>query len=379
MRGKIPLGKPYYGFRELWYLHTVLRSGCWAGTCPTVSEFEQEFANYVGTDYAIATSSCTTALHTAMLCIGIQPGDEVLVPDFTHPATGFAVAYCGGIPKIVDVYSDTYTMNIEELEKKINKQTKAIMPIYAFGMPPGLDEIIDIAVDHDLELVLDAATGLGATYKLRKAGNFGACECFSFYPTKNIATGEGGMITTDMPELAEKAYALVDFGTTKQSKEYKTLGFNYRLSALHAAVGRAQLEKLDRFIKRKRKLVEYYNKRINEHTELAWITPQHEPKYMESAWQRYVCMVANIPRLRDDLIGYLRANDIGCAIGTHCLSQNSFFLNPSYHNENCGAKAKQVYQNTISLPLYYTMTTKQVDAVIDTLIAFSNNYDHLRT
>lgn len=374
MEKAVPLGRPYFDECEIERIKTVLDGGCWAGTCEETKVFEEKFAESVGAKYAIATTSCTTSLHAALLSIGIGKSDEVLVPSFTFPATGFAVAYCQAKSVLVDVDLDTYTINIERIKKKITDKTKAIMPVYAFGLPPNVDDILEIGNDYNLKIVWDAATGLGAGYHKITAGAFSDCECFSFYPSKNIATGEGGMITTDNEEIAEKAHSLVDFGTTKHAKVFDKLGFNYRLSAIQAAIGICQLEKLPNFLKAKRELAEYYKKRIlEEESSLYWLCPQFEPKDVKSAWQRFVCVIRahssvhgkDTSDLRDKLMEFLRKGGIGCAIGTHSLASQPFFK-----DDKCCPNADFLYRNTIALPLYYGMNTKNVDYVIEKLVEF---------
>lgn len=365
---KLSLGKPYFDECEIERIKNVLDSGCWAGTCEETKVFERKFAESVGTKYAIACSSCTTALHAALLAIGIGKGDEVIVPSFTFPATGFAVAYTQAKTILADIDMMTYTIDAIEARKRVTRKAKAIMPVYAFGMPPDVDAIIDLAEDNDLKIVWDAATGLGAEYKGKKAGSFADCECFSFYPTKNIATGEGGMITTNNEEIAEKAHSLVDFGTTKSVKIYDKIGYNYRLSAIQAAIGICQLEKLPKFLDAKRRIVEYYNKRLDE---LYWIGSQYEPVGVQSAWQRFVCHVLNVHELtrRIDniqLISYLKEKGIGSAIGTYSLATQPFFL-----DRECCKNANHLYKNTIALPLYYGMTEEDVDYVIEKLVDFA--------
>ena len=357
---KIPLGKPWHDECEIERIKEVLDSGCWGGTCPVVEEFEKKFAKTVGTKYAIATSSCATGLHTALLSVGIGEGDEVIIPAFTHPATGFAVAQCQSKPVLADVSLDTYTINPEKIWKMITEKTKAIAPIYAFGMPSDMSEITKIAYKHDLKMIWDTATGLGAKYKSKNAGTFSDCECFSLFPTKIISTGEGGMITTDEEEIAAKVHALVNFG-----KGTSSIGYNYRLSAVQAAIGLCQLEKLSKILKSRKYLVEYYIKYIQEEvSNLYWLHPQIEPKDAESSWQRFVCRIDN--NSRDELMGYLKKNGIGCTFGTNSLASHPYF------KTNDCLIANYLYYNTIALPLYYNMPTEDVDYVIEKLIGFKS-------
>ena len=265
---------------------------------------------------------------------------------------------------LADVSLVTYTIDPEEIRKKIiTKKTKAISPIYAFGAPCDNASIREIADEHDLKIVWDTATGLGSKYNNQKAGTFSDCECFSFFPTKNISTGEGGMITTDDEEIAAKTRALVNFG-----KGTEGIGYNYRLSAIQAAIGICQLDKLPKILESRRKLAEYYKKRIYEDvSRLFWLRPQMEPTDVESAWQRFVCIASHKdkPKLRDDLMEYLKSNGIETTFGTNSLALHSFFK-----NDNCCPNANYLYRNTIALPLFYEMKIENADYVIENLIGF---------
>lgn len=359
----IPLSKPFVGEEEIDAIREVFASGCLAGTCPKVVEFEKMFAKTVGTKYAIATSNCTTALHASLLALGIGEGDEVICPSFTHPATGFAIAQCQAKPMLADVDLGTYTMNPEEIRGKITERTKGIMPIYAFGMPCDAKDILKIAEEYDLRIVWDAATGLCAEYNNQKAGTFSDCECFSLFPTKTISTGEGGMITTNDEEIAAKTRALVNFGKCTEG-----IGYNYRLSAIQAAIGICQLEKLPKIVEARMKLAEYYKKRMfEEESSLYWLRSQIEPKDGKSAWQRFVCIAhhKDKPKLRDDLMEYLKSNGIETTFGTHSLA-----LQPFFRDDKCCPNANFLFRNTIALPLYYSMTTEDVDYVIEKLTEF---------
>ena len=362
----IPLGKPYHSDCEIERIRNVLDSGCWAGTCPEVHRFEDEFAKIVGVKHAIATSSCMTALHTALLAVGITIGDEVICPAFTHPATRFAIEQCIAWPAIVDVSRDTYTIAPRLIEQAITEDTAAICPVYAFGLPPDKEAIDAIATEHRLHVIWDTATGLGAQYGDSKAGSFNDVECFSFFPTKNISTGEGGMITTNNDEIAEHARALVDFGMKKHSGKFTMLGYNYRLSAIQAAIGRCQLEMLPKFVEAKRRLVTYYIKRINEE-KILWLSPQSSLYNATSAAQRFVCTVQHTEgaALRDGLMKHLKTNGIGCAIGANNVAEDPFFASGSVF-----PNAQYLFLNSVALPLFYGMGESDVDVVIAELKAF---------
>ena len=378
---KIRIGKPYFNYNELAGINDVLESGCWAGTCSEVERFEKKFTNAVGAKYAVAVANATCGLHTALMICGVKSNDEVIVADYTFSASAFAIMHCGAHPIFADVSLDTYCIDCDDIEKKITAKTKAIMPVGQFGMPCDRERILEIADEHDLKIVWDSATGLGSEYKSKKIGTFQDCEVFSFYPTKILSTGEGGVITTNNEEIADVAKSVVDFGKvkTKEGVNFDKLGFNYRLSAIHAAIGIVQLDKLPDFIKHRRELAEYYKQRITEEVEhLYWLRPQHEPSDRKSTWQRFVCIAShkNIPTLRDEVMAYLNANGVESVKGNYALHQIEYFRNLYLAKQEC-PKSAFVYQHSLALPLHYTLSKKKVDYVIEKLIEFRKNHVRL--
>jgi len=363
---KIQLSKPWYSECELRRIEVVLKSSCWAGTCPWVEEYEKKFAATVGTKYAIAASSCTSALHAALLSVGVKQGDEVIVSDFSFPATALSVMYCQAKPVFADIKLDTFCVQPDSIREKITDKTKAIIPVNQFGMPCDIDEIIEIAEENDLRIVWDSATGLGSEYKKKKQGSFEDVECFSSFPTKNISTGEGGMITTNDEEIASVARSIIHFGKekTKAGVKFTRVGYNYRLSAIQAAIGTCQLEKLPVFISERKKLVQYYKKRISEEFSHAatdkWLVPQHEPEDRTSAWQRFVCLTKH----RDDIIVHMEKYGIECSDGNYAQHMIDFL-----NGDKCENSAFAFY-HALSLPLYYGMTFEDVDYVIEALKDF---------
>ena len=389
---KIRIGKPYFDYNELAGINDVLESGCWAGTCSTVELFEKKFANTVGAKYAVACSSATAGLHVALIACGIGNGDEVIVGDYSFPASAFAVAHALATALFADIRMDTYCIDCDDIEKLVGFETdkrnillrggiKAIMPVAQFSMPCDRKEIVEIADKYNLRIVWDSATGLGSEYKGNKIGAFRDCEVFSTFPTKIISTGEGGVITTNDKEIADLAKSVVDFGKvkTKEGVNFDKLGYNYRLSAIHAAIGIAQLDKLPDFLKHRRELAKYYKQRINEEVEsLYWLRPQLEPSDRKSAWQRFVCIAShkNIPTLRDEVMAYLNANGVECVKGNYALHQIDYFRNLYLSKQEC-VKSAFVYRHSLALPLHYTLSKKRADYVIEKLIEFRKNHDRL--
>ena len=273
MTSKIPLLKPYFDSEEIEEIQKVLDSG-WVSQGPKVKEFEDRIAEYLGVKYAIAVTNCTSALHLALLSIGVKEGDEVLVADYTFPATGHAVLYCRAKPIFVDIDLKTYNIHPESIEEKITERTKAIIPVHTFGQPAEMDEIMNIAEDYNLKVIEDTACALGAKYKNTYAGTIGDVGCFSFHARKGITTGEGGMVITDNKTLAAKIRNLSVFGMTSAwdrekstgfiIPEFTEVGYNYKMSDITAAVGVAQLRKLDKIIERKRELAKYWDEKLRE-------------------------------------------------------------------------------------------------------------------
>ena len=240
----IPIARPLIGQEEKQAVLEVLESGMLAEG-PKVQAFEAAFAEYCGVKYAVATSSGTTALHTALLAHNIGPGDEVITSPFTFIASANAILYVGARPVFVDIEKDSFNINPLLIEEKITLRTKAILPVHLFGLPADMDPIMKIAERHGLLVVEDACQAHGAEYKGKRVGSFGT-GCFSFYPTKNMTSAEGGMITTNDKEIAEKCRMIRQHGMRRRY-HHDELGFNFRMTDVHAAIGLAQLEKLERF------------------------------------------------------------------------------------------------------------------------------------
>ena len=271
---KIPITKPLVGPEEEAAVLEVLRSG-WLVQGPKVEEFEHIVASYVGARYAIAASSCTTALHLALVLHGVGSGDEVLVPSFTFIATANAVRHAGAIPVFVDIDPHTFNISPDCIEAAITPRTRAIMPVHQIGLAADIDRINTIARRHDLVVIEDAAPAIGATYKDRKVGGLGNTTCFSFHPRKAITSGEGGMILTDEENLVERARLLRAHGMSLSDltrhnaknvviEEYHDIGYNYRMSDLHAAVGIEQMKKLNFILTRRKAIAEQYDAALSD-------------------------------------------------------------------------------------------------------------------
>ncbi|MFV2041204.1 MAG: DegT/DnrJ/EryC1/StrS family aminotransferase, partial [Candidatus Hydrothermarchaeales archaeon] len=241
----IPIAKPLIGEEEKQAVQAVLSSGVIAQG-PRVKEFEGEFSKYCDASYGVAASSGTTALHLALLACGVKPGDEVITTPFSFIATANSILYCRAKPVFADIDPETFNIGPDEIEAHITDKTRAVLVVHLYGQPCEMDSLTRICGDNDIRLIEDACQAHGAECKGRKAGSLGDCAVFSFYPTKNMTTGEGGMLTTDDSEIADRARLLREHGS-KVRYHHDVLGYNYRMTDIAAAIGLEQLKKLDSF------------------------------------------------------------------------------------------------------------------------------------
>ncbi|MCW7075658.1 MAG: DegT/DnrJ/EryC1/StrS family aminotransferase [Candidatus Methanospirare jalkutatii] len=256
----IRISAPFLGGEEISAVERVLRSGRLSqGSC--VEAFESAFADFIGVEHAIAVSSGTAALHIALLAAGIGKGDEVITTPFTFIATANAILFVGARPVFVDVREDDFNIDVKKVKDAITERTKAIIPVHLYGQPCDMKAIVDLAEDHNLHVIEDACQAHGAEFAGKKVGSFGTAGCFSFYPTKNMTTGEGGMLTTNSKEIAKKARMLRNHGSSARYM-HEILGFNMRMTDISAAIGIEQLKKLPYFTKRRRENAEYLTERL---------------------------------------------------------------------------------------------------------------------
>ena len=261
---KIPIAKPDIGKDEIQAVMETMKSG-WVSQGEKVEEFEESFAKYCGVKYGVAVNSGTAALHIALTALGIKRGDEVITTPLSCVATTNPIVYLNAKPVFVDVDPTTLNMNPALIEKKVTRKTRAILLVHLFGHPVDLDPLFEVAEKHGLHVIEDAAHAHGARYKGKKVGSFGHVSCFSFYADKLITSVEGGMTLTNDEELAEKMRLLRSFGMSKREKFYHPiLGYNYKLSDIHAAIGLVQLKKLDTYITKKRENAAYLNQKLND-------------------------------------------------------------------------------------------------------------------
>jgi len=369
----VPITKPFLGEEEALAAAEAIRSG-WLVQGPRVAAFEEAVAAYVGARYAVATSNCTTALHLALICRGIGPGDEVIVPSFTFIATANAVLYVGATPVFVDIDPRTYNLDPAAVASAVSRRTRAIIAVDQIGLAADLDGIRDIAANHALHLIEDAAPAIGATYYGRRVGSISPVTCFSFHPRKSITTGEGGMITTDDEGLAARARvgrahgASISDLTRHQAEtvtieEYDALGYNYRMTDIQAAVGIEQLKKLDWILSRRRFLAERYTERL---ADLRGLTPPYAPPEVPHTYQSYcVRLDAALWPPRDEVMERLLAQGIASRRGVMAIH-----LEP-YYTRRFGPISlpvtEEAARQTLLLPLYATMTEEEQDTVVTAL------------
>lgn len=303
----IPIAKPNFGDEEKRAVLEVLESGVLAQG-PRVKAFEDAFAEYEGRRHAVAVCNGTAALHVAMLAHGIGKGQEVLIPPLTFFASAATVIHCGARPKFADIEEDTYTLDPGKARKAVTAKTRAIMPVHLFGQTATMDPIRELAAERDLLVIEDACQAHGAQYMGRKAGALGHTACFSFYPTKNMTTTEGGMIVTDDDAVAETCRMLRDQG---QSAKYvhDLIGFNLRMTEVCAAIGLVQLRRLDEFVRRRRETAKVLTERLGAAKGL--VPPAERPDRVHAFYQYVVRATAKFPIPRDDLVKFLNERGVG--------------------------------------------------------------------
>lgn len=363
----------------------VLRvlAGDYLTTGPAISDFEKKIAEYVGVRYAVAFANGTAALHAALFAAGIVPGDEVITSPITFVATSNAVLYTGGKPVFADVDPVAYHIDPSKIETLITKRTKAILPVDFSGQPVNYEEIRRIADKHGLVVIGDSAHALGATYQGRKVGLFCDMTMFSFHPVKSVTTGEGGVITTDNESYYHKLLQFRTHGITrnpllwKQEEgswyyEMQFLGFNYRMTDIQAALGISQMNKLDRFIERRRQIAERYNKAFES---LKAVRPPKLQRNVESSWHLYVIRLApeELTVDRKKIFDALQAENIGVNVHYIPVYTHPFYQELGYQKGICPI-AEKCYEEIITLPLFPAMTDQDVDDVIRAVYKVVNYY-----
>jgi len=358
---RIPVAEPYIGDEELKNVIEAVKSGWISSKGKFIEEFEREFAKYCGVKYSVATANGTVALHLALKALGIGKGDEVIVPTLTFVATANAVTYCGAKPVFVDSHPKYWCINPEKIEEKITPRTKAIIPVHLYGHPCDMDRIMEIARNYNLYVIEDAAEAHGAEYKGRKVGSFGDISCFSFYGNKIITTGEGGMCLTNNDELAERMRNLRDHAMSKNRRYWhETIGFNYRMTNLQAAIGVAQLKKLDEFIEKKRQIAKWYAEELKELEEKELVKLHPEMEWAKCVYWMYSILIEDKAKIsRNEAMK--RLEKIG-------IETRPFFvpmhLLPMYNSGERLPIAEDLANKGINLPSSVALDKSQVTLII---------------
>jgi len=367
----IPLARPSIGIEEENAVLDALRSG-WISQGPRVAEFEQKFAAYVGAQYAVAVSSCTTALHLALVVAGIGPGDEVICPSLSFIATANAIVYARARPIFADIDPATYNIDPASIERAITSRTRGILLVHQVGLPAALDEIAQIAGKHGLVVVEDAACAIGAEYHQKRIGlPHSTMACFSFHPRKILTTGEGGMITTADEGLANHLRRLRQHGMSVSdharhgSKEvvvesYDEVGYNYRMTDIQAALGMVQLRRLEGIINRRRYMAHRYAERL---TSISWIKPPYEPVGLRHNYQSYMARLSpDAPISRDELMQVLLDQGISTRRGIMPIHREAPYRGDW---DRLLPVTNAVTDSAIILPLFHEMTEDDQDYVIE--------------
>jgi dTDP-4-amino-4,6-dideoxygalactose transaminase len=369
----IPIAVPCVDECEARAVQRVLESG-WLTQGPQVAAFEQKLADACGTKYAVAVSSCTTALHLALLALDIGPGDEVICPSMSFIATANVIRHAGATPVFAEVDERTYNLDPNAAEAAITSRTRAILVVHQIGLPADMDRFNAIGQAHDVKIVEDAACAIGSRYKGRPIGGHSEMACFSFHPRKVLTTGEGGAITTDNPACVERLKLLRQHGmgtsdTARHAakrvviEEYLCVGYNYRLTDMQAAMGIEQLNKLDSILQRRRALAHRYDVAFRDH---AWLRPPFVPEYAEPNFQSYAVQIGpGAPLPRTELMQHLLSQGIATRRGIMLAHRE-----PPYRDQvPLGAlpRSERASDESLLLPLYPTMSDAEQDYVIQKL------------
>ena len=363
---RIWLARPQTDEAEIDEIRGVLESG-YLTQGPKVVEFEGLVADRVGVAHAFATTSATTALHLTLAALGVGPGDEVLVPDFTFPATANVVVQQGAVPVLVDVELSTFAIDPDDLARRITSRTRAVIPVHPFGLPADMDPIMEVAASGGLAVVEDAACALGAEYRGRPVGSIGTAGCFSFHPRKSITTGEGGMIATSDGPLAARIRLLRSHGGVREGGRFtfEDAGFNYRMSDILAAVGVAQFRKLDEMLRLRRAVAALYDRALEG---VAGVTTPTCPSESTHTYQSYVVLLdEGIDR--DRVIAELAASGIETTLGTYALHAQPFFSRSYGLSPGDLPSSYRAFMSSLALPLHAGITSSEVEEVVGSLKA----------
>ncbi|MDA2935706.1 DegT/DnrJ/EryC1/StrS family aminotransferase [Patescibacteria group bacterium AH-259-L05] len=385
---KIPITKPWFDNKELQAVQEPLKSG-WVVQGPKVATFEKKIAQFTKVKYAKATTSCTTALHLALIATGIGQGDEVIVPSFTYIASVNAVEYVGATPIFVDIDLNTFNIDPAKIEEKVTKKTKAIMPVHLFGLCADMRPILKIARQYKLKVIEDAACAIGGFYYKKHAGAMGDAGCLSFHPRKSITCGEGGMILTNSKKIANMVNALRDHGASKSDlqrhkkagyllPDFNIRGYNYRMTDIQGAIGIEQVKKLFQILKKKKALAK---KLYSSLKQFPWLKPPIVLKNYIHGYQAFVCLFwpespfnksggLNIGKLsslyqkRNKFMDRLEKVGIAARPGTHAVHTTNYYKKKYNIALTDFPNALVADRLSVALPFYPQMTNKEFNYLI---------------
>ena len=352
----IPIAKPLLGSDEVRAVTDAIMSGIIAEG-PRVSDFEQAFADHIGVEHAIAVNSGTAALHAALLAHGIGDGDEVITTPFTFIATSNSILFTGARPVFADIDDDTFNINPDAIMEKITPKTKAILPVHLYGHPADMNAIMEIAEGHNLAVIEDACQAHGAVYDGKKVGSFGT-GTFSFYPTKNMTTSEGGMITTNDQNIADRARMIRSHGS-RQRYVHEMLGYNFRMTDISASIGLVQLNKLDEFTRKRQSNAEYLSRGLKG---IDGITVPIMRRNCEHVFHQYTIRAKD----RDELVKTLNKKGVGTGIYYPVPTHKQPFYQELGYNDSM-PKCEKAASEVISLPVHPSVTQNELDYIIEVI------------
>lgn len=349
----IPVCEPYLMGNEKEYVLDCLKTNWISSKGKYIEEFEKKFANYCGCKWGISTTSGTTALHLALAILSTSEGDEVIVPTFTMASPVFAVSYCGAKPVFVDCEPETYNIDVDRIEEAITLSTRVILPVHIYGHPCNMAPILKLAMKYHLYVIEDAAEAHGAEYRSKRVGSLSHIGCFSFYANKMITTGEGGMLVTNSKEIAEKARSLKDLAHSRDRRFLHTdIGFNYRMTNIQAAIGLAQLEKVDEYVTRRRANALLYNKLLEG---IEGIRLPIEKEWAKNVYWMYAIQVEGN---RDEFMKKL---------GEKGIDTRTFFVpmhqQPMYEDDESFPVAEEISKKGLYLPSGTGLSAEQIEYI----------------
>ena len=363
----IPVNEPLLNGNEKKYLCECIDTGWISSEGPFVKEFEQKMSETVGRKFGIAVSNGTAALEIAAQALGITEGDEVIMPTFTIISCAMSITKLGAIPVLVDSDLHTWNMNVDEIEAKITEKTKAIMIVHLYGLPVEVDKVLELAQKYNLKVIEDAAEMHGQTYNGRPCGSFGDISTFSFYPNKHITTGEGGMVVTDDEELSDRCRSLRNLCFRKDIRYvHDEISDNYRFTNLQAAVGLAQLERLDEFIERKREMGRYYTERLRDVKGL--ILPIEKTDYADNIYWVYgLVLDKNIQTDNREVQKLLAAEGIGTRTFFWCMHEQPVYREIGLFEKEMYSNAEYLARKGFYIPSGLALTKEQMNKVVDSI------------